>query len=457
MNRNELLNTAVDSAQTMILECERWIWKHPETGWKEWQTSAYLEEKMRELGYALNKPDQIPGFYTDLDTGRKGPKICIMGELDSLICADHPECDPETKAVHACGHNAQAASLLGVAAALKQPGVLDGLCGSIRLMAVPAEELIEVGYREQLRQQGILHFFGGKVEFMYRGYFKDVSLCLLIHTFDDPGFQHIYQISEGNNGCIVKNIIYRGLASHAGSSPDKGINALYAAMQGLHAVNALRETFRDEAHIRFHPIITRGGQAVNAIPDEVHIESYVRGASLDDIREANIRINRALAASAASLGARIELQDRPGYCPLHNDPLFNETVKRAMERIVEPSEISISHHWGTGCTDMGDLSAVIPTVQAGVSGTIGTYHGYDFQISDPQRACVMSARALLFAVDELLKDGAAQAMKITAEARPLFPSQEAYLEAAEAMILDRQAVIYHDDGTITLDYQKAVK
>ena len=64
----------------------------------------------------------------------------------------HPEADPETGAVHACGHCAQIAALLGLAAALKEPGALDELSGSIRLMLVPAEELIEVEYRNDLRR-----------------------------------------------------------------------------------------------------------------------------------------------------------------------------------------------------------------------------------------------------------------------------------------------------------------
>ena len=307
MNRDVILNAAVDEQAPLICKTAEVIWKHPETGFKEWKTSAYLEQIFTDLGYELVKPEGIPGFYTDLDTGRPGPKLCLMGELDSLICAEHPDCDPVTKAVHACGHHAQAAGLVGAAAALKQPGVLDGLCGSIRLMAVPAEELIEVGYREQLRAEGKIEFFGGKVEFMRRGYFEDVDLCVLIHTFDDPGMKHVYQLARGNNGCIVKNITVHGLASHAGGSPDKGINALYAAMQALQAVNALRETFRDDEHIRFHPIITEGGQAVNAIPEEVKIESYVRGASLEAIDQANRRINRAIAASHP-----VRLPLRPG-------------------------------------------------------------------------------------------------------------------------------------------------
>lgn len=106
------------------------------------------------------KPEGIPGFYTDLDTGRPGPKLCLMGELDSLICAEHPDCDPVTKAVHACGltrrqpglvrrsGSAEAAGRAGRAVRLHPA---DGGC--------PAEELIEVGYREQLRAEGKIEFF----------------------------------------------------------------------------------------------------------------------------------------------------------------------------------------------------------------------------------------------------------------------------------------------------------
>ena len=64
----------------------------------------------RGPGYTLTKAGNIPGFYADLDTGRPGPKIAILGELDSLIVGNHPDADPETHAVHACGHNASVPS-----------------------------------------------------------------------------------------------------------------------------------------------------------------------------------------------------------------------------------------------------------------------------------------------------------------------------------------------------------
>ena len=61
------------------------------------------------------------------------------------------------------------------------------------------------------------------------------------------------------------------------------------------------------------------------------------------------------------MGATVTLQDRPGYCPMHDDEAMNEVALAAMKRIVSEDEILIQTHWGTGCTDMGDLSAVLPT------------------------------------------------------------------------------------------------
>ena len=156
MNRAEQLAQMTAKHRERIYETADYIWTHPETGYREWNTSAYLEKQFRELGYEPVLAENIPGFYADLDTGKPGPKVAILGELDSLIVRNHPDANPETAAVHACGHNAQCATLIGVAAAMKEPGALEGMCGSIRFIAVPAEELSVRGYREELREEGII-------------------------------------------------------------------------------------------------------------------------------------------------------------------------------------------------------------------------------------------------------------------------------------------------------------
>ena len=79
----EKLLKLVEKYESLIYETADHIWKHPETGYREWKTSAYMEEQFEKLGYTLVRAGNIPGFYADLDTGRPGPKIAILGELDS--------------------------------------------------------------------------------------------------------------------------------------------------------------------------------------------------------------------------------------------------------------------------------------------------------------------------------------------------------------------------------------
>ena len=75
--------------------------------------------------------------------------------------------------------------------------------------------------------------------------------------------------SHSNNGFVSKVIRYKGLAAHAAGAPHLGVNALNAASLGLSALAYQRETFRDDDHVRIHPIITKGGNLVNVVPDEV--------------------------------------------------------------------------------------------------------------------------------------------------------------------------------------------
>ena len=178
-DRQQLIVNNVDTAKQLILDAERWIWAHPQTGYTEWQAHDYLVEKYEALGYTLVKAGNIPGFYTDVETGKPGPKVAIFGELDALDIANHPE--SVNGMTHCCGHNAQSAALLGIAAALKQPHALDGLCGSIRLVVVPAEEMIQLAFREELRQKGIIKYNGGKTEFMYRGLLDGVDMAMMVH------------------------------------------------------------------------------------------------------------------------------------------------------------------------------------------------------------------------------------------------------------------------------------
>jgi amidohydrolase len=436
-NRQKELCACVEKNRELIRAAEQYIWVHPETGYKEWETSDYMKHAFIDMGYTIVSPSDIPGFFADIDTNLPGPKVLVICELDALICDNHS--DAVDGVVHACGHNAQCAAMLGLAAALKEPSVLNGLSGSIRLMAVPAEELIEVEYRERLRQQGIIHYFGGKMEFIRRGYMDDVDLAFMLHTASDTSCD--FSCNIGGNGFIVKSIVFKGVASHAGSAPDKGINALYAANLGIQAINSLRETFADEDHVRVHAILTDCGTSVNIIPDEVKMESYIRAASKQVISDVNNRVNRALAASAAAIGTTVSISDRAGYAPLRNNPLLMKVAKSCMEELVGCERVNFRDFWSRGSTDMGDVSCIMPAIHAYVSGSTGIPHSSSFIISNSDMACVNSAKAKLLMIDKLLKNDAQIAKEIKELYEPTYNSISEYIEELERLNIDRRSVI----------------
>ena len=433
---------AVEKHQTLILEAERYIWKHPETGYKEFKTSAYMAAAFNNLGYDLVMADGITGFYTVVDTGKPGPEILILAELDSVICPEHKDADPVTGAVHSCGHNTQCAALIGIAAALKEPGILDKFCGKIRLCAVPAEELLEIEYRTNLKKEGKIKYLGGKSEFLSRGYFDGVDIAFMVHAATS------FSVIGGHVGCIAKWITYKGVAAHAGGSPWDGRNALYAASCGLNAINAIRETFQEKDIIRVHPIITAGGKMVNAIPEAAVLESFVRGATFDAICDANKKVNRALCGAALSLGTNIEIVDIPGYAPLHDDPNLVKLSAEAAKLAIPEYEYIVSDKVSSGSTDMGDLCCIMPVVQPYAAGTQGRSHGNNYEVVDPIAACVGSAKLQLGMLLILLSNGAERAKKVIAEYKPLFASKDAYLQFMDSLYKEGDRIIYNDDESV---------
>ena len=449
-NLNNMLQ-AVEDRKDLILAAERYIWKNPESGYRERKTHAYMKEQFENLGYTVTEAGNIPGFYVDVDTGRPGPKFGIFAEMDSLIVPSHPEADPQTGAVHACGHHCQCAAMLGIAAALKAPGALEGLSGSVRLIVVPAEELIEIGYRAQLKKQGIIRYYGGKVEFMHRGILDGVDLSMMVHTSVNKTFT--FQCGKGSNGCITKEATFIGKGAHAGGQPHLGHNALYAATLAMQAANSLRETFREADTVRFHPIITKGGDAVNAIPDQVCVESYIRAASMKAMAAENEKVNRAFVASAAAMNCDVRLNDLHGYAPRYYDPMLKQVFREAAELLVSAKEVVINEAWGNGCSDMGDISCVMPGIHPAVTGAEGPGHSSNYRVTDPYTACVLSAKVQVATAAILLQDSAKRAQEIIDSKKGSYPTIREYLDSIDKLSFEGNCVTNNEDGTITLKYR----
>lgn len=420
----KLICRTIDENADDIIKFSKSVEKNPELGFKEEKTSQKVKEVFDKIGLKYRDKLAITGVKAKLKDSSEGVNVAVIGEMDAVICRGNKNTDPETGAAHTCGHHLQLGALIGSAIGLKLSGALDGLDGNVTFMAVPAEECIEVEYRQKLREEGKIHFMGGKQELIYQGEFGDVDIAMMMHSLKDSP-KPSAAIGKTSNGFIVKTIQYLGKVAHAAEAPEEGINALNAAMLGIMGVNALRETFRDEDCVRFHPIITKGGDVVNCVPDDVRMESYVRAKTVDAMVKANKNVDRALKAGGDAVGAKTIINNIPGYLPLRCSTELNSVFRENCTRVLpEEAVIDAGHFFAS--TDMGDVSQLIPSIHPYIGGVSGLLHSSDFNVEDYNAACVLPAKILAMTIVDLLFDNCKKGREIVDNFEPAF-TVEKYL------------------------------
>ncbi|MDP2873226.1 MAG: amidohydrolase [Bacillota bacterium] len=405
------------------------IFAHPELGYKEFRTAEIVQRHFAQLGIPYRGGIGITGVKSVLGGGKSNVRLAVMGELDSVLCPEHPHADPQTGAAHSCGHHGQIAALVGVAMGLVDAGVMPSLGGDIVLIAVPAEEYVEIEYRAKLRREGKISFLGGKQEFIALGEMDDVDLAMMVHMGAEQDGKKVVT-GGSSNGFVGKFIRYKGKEAHAGGAPHDGINALNAAMLGLMGIHANRETLKDDDTIRIHPIVTRGGDLVNIIPADVRMETYVRGKRMEAVLDASRKVNRALRAGAMAVGAEVEIEEIPGYMPQLSEQRMTELFRA--NAVVEVGEDAVKEGGhGTGSTDMGDLTQIMPGIQPSVAGAGGIFHSKSFTMVDQHLAYVVQAKLLAATAIDLLAGDAAEAQALVKTYRPNF-TKDAYLSMWES-------------------------
>jgi amidohydrolase len=416
---------AIDRHGNEIIELGEAILHHPETGFNETRTSAVVAEKMRALGLEPQTGLALTGVKGRIRGSRPGPRLALVGELDSLRTSDHPLADKHTGAAHSCGHNAQIAGMLGVAMGLSAVQAQDLLSGEVVFFAVPAEEFIDVEERLKRRRKGEIEFLLGKPELVAKGHFDDIDMAMMIHLASHDDQRTRSFMVDSSNGAVIKQIRFLGRASHAGGSPQRGINALSAAQIALNAIHCQRESFYDRDTVRIHPIITKGGDAVSVVPAEVTLETFVRAGSLEAIVDANMKVDRCLRAGAMAMGAEVEINTIPGYLPQRNNRGLGELFSGNVERLCGEGSFDIGGH-RTGSTDMGDIAHMMPVIHPYVSCAAGRTHGADFHITEPEHAYLTPAKLLAMTAIDLLWDDAAPARQAISDFQPAF-TKDSYL------------------------------
>lgn len=424
----KLACSAIDENRQEICGLGRSIFEEPELGYKEFKTAEKIKKVFDKLGLTYKDKQAITGIIAPLKGKESKIKISIMGEMDAVVSPKHRCADKSSGAAHACGHNAMCAALIGSAFALSSPDILSELSGDIDLMAVPAEEYVEIEYRNELRESGAITFLGGKQEFIKLGLMDNVDMMIMQHTMTDviPDIKAI--CGKEANGFTGKLIRYIGKEAHAGGEPHKGINALNAANIGLVAVNAQRETFRDQDNIRVHPIITKGGDLVNVVPADVRLETYVRGNNVEAILDASEKVNRAFRAGGYAVGAETIITELPGYLPTVRNHELEKLMYNNLVSIMGADFVEItSDKMPTGgASDAGDVSNLMPTIQTYFKGASGSAHSENYEIIDEEIAYIIPAKALAMLAIDLLADEAEIGLELKKNYKALM-TKEKYL------------------------------
>lgn len=427
----------IDRRSDEIVEMVKIIWKNPELGYKEVKTSRLVAQKFSEMGIPYRDGLAVTGVRGVVQGGSAGPTVAVLGELDSVIVRDHPDADPETGAVHACGHHLQIGHVIGVAAGLTGSSVLPSLSGRVAFMAVPPEEPLQFEFRNSLRKQGKVTFWLGKQELIKLGEFDDIDIAMMTHGAE--GGKLGMGVGPAEGAMRFKYVEFlRG--TRAG---DTGwVNTQYAATIALSAIDAQREIFEykyGDDHITVKAVITKAGDTAENIPDEIGMEIFLGANQQEPLKDVSEMVDQALRAGAQAVGAKARITTMAGFLPLIRDPILQELYRADAVSLVGEKEMFEKP--SRTMTDMGDVSNVMRSGSYYCGGFTASRgrgtHPHDYQVVDYEAAVILPAKAMAMLVVDLLADGAVKGKEVLSRSKPQMTKQE-YLALQAAMITEEE-------------------
>jgi amidohydrolase len=315
---------AIDAAADRLDAVARDIHAHPELCYEERYAADRIAGELDRSGIDVERG--AGGVATALRARfgcPGGARVAVLAEYDAL---------PDIG--HACGHNLIAAGALGAALGLHAVRAL--LPGEVVFLGTPAEE-----------------GGGGKIRLIEAGLFDGIDAAMMFHPLDRT------VLWQGALAMTRLEMTFRGKPSHAAAAPWDGSSALRAVIQTFNLIDSARVHLRDGA--RVHGIITDGGQAVNIIPERAACEFSVRAPTAAYLETVVAHVRRAAAGAALATGTTVDIVAKQGYRDMRN----NEPLARRLGDKLAALGVAFADTdptIGTGSTDMGDVSYVVPSI-----------------------------------------------------------------------------------------------
>ncbi|MFD1334437.1 M20/M25/M40 family metallo-hydrolase [Oceanobacillus iheyensis] len=360
------------------------IYYQPELGYKEENTKQTIVDYLTAINPDINMNHfSTTGFRTTLGNENAEVNIAFIAELDAVYAPSHMYADEDTGAAHNCGHYTQVAIALSLYNYLYQSKAYKDLTYKFTFVFVPAEEYLDLEFREELMSQKKISHYGGKPEAMKLGVFDDIDIGICVHAIGGEFSKRTIEINCDLAGFLYKKYTFKGKATHAGFDPFSSINAYNISTLFNTAVGLSRQQLRDEENVRINPIVMDSDMSTNVIPNHITVGTDLRTKSVDYMKEVASKLDVAAKGSAIALNGEVDTKTQMGYLPFIQDRYLSEFVQQAFHDNNEIEQIW-NNNAISAAGDIGDLSYMIPCIQIGYSGFTGTIHGDDFIDIDPE-------------------------------------------------------------------------
>jgi amidohydrolase len=332
----EKIKVISEAFRDEVVELRHQFHKHPETAWKEVETTRKIESLLREWGFEHIRRGvrgTSCGVVADLNPGREGPSIALRADMDALAIKEEnsvpyvSECEG---VMHACGHDSHMAILLGAARVLSL--IKDDLPGRVRLIFQPAEE----GGSTSENYPG--------AECMIReGVLEGIDAIAGLHIWS-PLETGLVAVRPGAfmSACDSWTVRIYGKGGH-GAMPQDAIDPTLAATTFVNLLQTIvsREVDPKEiAILSVGKIIT--GSAFNIIPDSVEVTGTTRTFNPAIQDNMPVMIQRIADGVCAALRCRAELEYTRFVPPTINDEELTKQFIETAKGIIGEERVQIS-------------------------------------------------------------------------------------------------------------------
>lgn len=315
MDRNRIQALAAEVASE-VTAWRRHLHQNPELSFEEKETAAFVEERLTEMGYEPRTGvGGGHGVVAVLEGGKSGPTIALRADMDALPIQEEtglPFASTRPGKMHACGHDAHTAVLLGTAKALKQ--IAREVSGKVVFLFQPAEEMPPGGAK-------------GMVE---AGVLEGVDAVFGLHVSNPVETGKIgFRAGTVNAASDLFKVALYGKGGHA-AYPHNTVDPMVMLAFALSAAQSIvSRNVNPVASAVLTVGWVRGGEANNIIPEKVEFGGTIRTFDPQVQELVHARLKQMMEGVAAAHGGRAEVQSTYGYPALHNDARMTEVARRA--------------------------------------------------------------------------------------------------------------------------------